>query len=176
MITKFNFLLAAAMVAMLATSCSEEQTSLTIDEITTTAKIVGQVSYQTGTEWDATTSTVKNKYAVAVNKKVIIEIDNSELKSGAQGITVYETATDAKGNYEIAVPIVGASMGVTIKAETFNDDMKTYDGMTAAEPIKPVYKTENYTYSYATITKVNSATMTVVDMQYVPTLRAPHIN
>lgn len=173
MTSKIKLFVAATFVAMLATSCSEEQTSLTIEEIPGTAKVIGQVSYQTGTEWNATTSIAEAKYAAAANKKVIVEIQNSEFKSGAQGVTVYETTTDSKGNYEIEVPISKASMNVTIKAETFTGEMKMYDSMSTSTPSTPIYKTQYVTYSYSsTPQSVSSTTITVIDMKYTHTVRA----
>lgn len=167
MTNKFKLLLAAITVAMLGTSCSEDQTSLTIEEIPGTAKIMGQISYQTGTEWNATASSIDDKFAVAANKKVIIEITNSELKSGAQGITVYETTTDAKGNYEIEIPIAKPSMNVTIKAETFAGEMKMFDSMNPSiTPATPVYKTNNVFYECSKKFEVNSTTTTIQDIAY----------
>lgn len=168
MTNKIRLFLAAVTVAMLGTSCSEDQTSLTIEEIPGTAKVIGQVFYQTGIEWNVTTSQQEIKYAVAANKKVIIEVQNSEFKPGAaNGITVFETTTDAKGNYEIEVPISGiGSMKATIKAETFTGDQKNYDGMSTGTNPVPTYKTEPVTYSYDALLTVNSTTVTVKDITY----------
>lgn len=180
MTNKFRLFLAAVTVAMLGTSCSEDQTSLTIEEIPGTAKVIGQVSYPTGTEWRAGATVGSGEsvetFAIAANKKVIIEVQNSEFKPGAaNGITVFETTTDAKGNYEIEVPISGTgSMQVTIKAETFTGEMKEFDRLSTETTPAPIYKTVPVTYSYTTSASVNSTTVTVEDITYTSTPRTLH--
>lgn len=117
----FNFMV-VAMMATLVVSCSEEQTSLSIEDIPGKAKVMGFVTYDSG----ATGSGINvqnNRMLPASGKTIYVEIDNDSFKAGAEGVTTYETVTDANGKFEIEIPAVQSTF-ITIKAAGFEGTQK----------------------------------------------------
>lgn len=106
---------------LLATGCSKEQTSLSIDDIKGKAKIVGSLAYSEGQSY--ANGQFSELVKPAAGKRVFVKISNSSLDPNgkAQGYTTYETVTDEAGEYEIEIPAVEKTegMSVIVQPETF---------------------------------------------------------
>ena len=98
-LTRIKTLIACAIVALGFSSCSEDQTSLSIDNIQGKAII-----------------------KPVMNTTVYVMINNSSFNNNSSsygGYTTLETTTDAQGKYEIEIPAVENGVTVTIKAKSF---------------------------------------------------------
>ena len=108
--------------AMAFTSCSKEQTSLSIYDFQGRAKIMGHVSYPVREEYqkDSETPAIpKVIWESAANKQLFIKINNSSFVRGEAGVTVIQTKTDKNGNYEIEIPVPEEGVRVAIQGEYF---------------------------------------------------------
>ncbi|WP_308756792.1 hypothetical protein [uncultured Bacteroides sp.] len=114
-------LLAIAIVTVALSSCSEDQTSLSINDIQGKATIIGSFVYNDGQTYSSSTTTPVSPDKPAMNVKMYVKIENSSLSpnNNAQGYTTFETSTDANGEYEIEIPAVENGVEVSIQAESF---------------------------------------------------------
>lgn len=111
-------LIAVAVATLAFTSCSEEQTSLSINDIPGKAKIIGSFTYNDGQT--TSSSTTANSDKPVMNTTVYVKISNASLSpNSGNGYTIFETTTNANGEYEIEIPAVETGTDVTIQAASF---------------------------------------------------------
>lgn len=109
--------LTACAFALLAASCSEEQTSLDVNSFPGKAQIIGSLAYSEGTVLE--NGQFKELIKPAADKEVCLEISNSAYKTGAAGVTTWTVRTDAQGKFEATLPVPSSSTTVTIKPADF---------------------------------------------------------
>ena len=131
-----------AILAICFASCEKEQSSFEVADIKTTANIRGTIMQNLGQDYK------NGKYieniVPAANKKIYIEINNSELApNDAKGVTVFETTTNENGEYEINVPVVYGGTEVTVKAEQF---IGTYKKVVDVDNNLPIYEEKEGVY------------------------------
>ncbi|MCD8184012.1 MAG: hypothetical protein LUE99_14065 [Bacteroides sp.] len=117
-----NGLRAVAMVAIAVltfSSCSEDQTSFSIDDIQGKATLVGSLTYDDNQAIASGTGTSSVK--PAANTLVYVKVSNVSLSPNYNGAgnTVYEVTTDANGEFKVEVPAVEPGSVVTIQPATF---------------------------------------------------------
>lgn len=139
MVRRFFYFTVVAMMATLFASCSEDQTSLSIEDIPGKAKIMGFVTYNSGAANSNDGTTQRNVMLPATGKTIYVEISNASFKGSAGGVTTYKTTTDAKGKFEIEIPAVSYT-DVTIKAAGFEGTQKktVTDGLPATNTLASV--------------------------------------
>lgn len=140
-----------AILAICFASCEKEQSSFEIADIKTTANIRGTILQNLGQDFQ------DGKYieniVPAANKKVYVEINNSELAPNNQnGVTIYETTTNANGEYNINIPVLYNGTSVTVKAEQF---IGTYKEVIDVDDNKPVFNDIDGVYA------INNDTLTL---------------
>ena len=139
-------LINVAIIAIIATcfaSCEKEQSSFEVADIKTTANIRGTILHNLGQDYN------NGKYieniVPAANKKVYVEINNSELApNNPNGVTVFETTTNTNGEYSINIPVVYGGTEVTIKAEQF---IGAYKEVVDVNNNIPIYEESEGVYS-----------------------------
>ena len=102
-------------VGTILSSCSKEQSELTLDSVKGSATIEGTVLYDMGAtkNLDATISPVTRVIAAGVT--VLVKIDYSDYSTGSVGTKTFSTITNAEGMYTITVPVaVSADAKVSI--------------------------------------------------------------
>lgn len=112
--------LIAVVIATLAfTSCSEEQTSLSIDDIPGKAKIIGSFTFNDGQR--TSSSSTSNVDKPVANQTVYVKIQNASISPShtGNGYTTFETTTNANGEYEIEIPAVETGVTVIIQGAPF---------------------------------------------------------
>lgn len=118
---KFLLSAAAAVFALvLGTGCAKEQSSISVDDIKGSAKIVGTLSYSQGTGHSSNKFT--ELVSPAANRKVWVKVPNNSLAPNGQatGFSTFETVTDENGKYEVVIPAVDQNgMTVHVQAESF---------------------------------------------------------
>lgn len=126
------------MTAMAFTSCSKDQTSLSVDDIQGKAKIKGIIFYSEGVEYKNNDSHEIIK--MATNTTILVKISNNQLslKGNAYGFTTFETVTNDKGEYEIEVPALENGTTIIIQPQSFVGKYKSIDEWNNG---KPVYAT-----------------------------------
>lgn len=114
-------LIAIAIATVAFSSCTEDQTSLSINDIQGKATIIGSFVYNDGQTYPGSTTTSVSSDKPAMNVKVYVKVSNASLSSNsnAKGYTTFETSTDANGEYEIEIPAVENGVEVSIQAESF---------------------------------------------------------
>ena len=138
--------LALALVAL--TGCQKEQSSFDIEDVPGEAKIMGTLAYDAGQGYQNGTYTQIIKAAADV--RVVAVVDNSTIQSTATGKTVYETKTDANGNYTITVPAhYNGAVSVEVSADPFIDN---YSKVIDVENGAPQIETENVLFKLPTKT------------------------
>ncbi|MCM1309571.1 MAG: carboxypeptidase-like regulatory domain-containing protein [Bacteroides sp.] len=120
----FKYLVAAVVAAFVMTGCSEEQTAFDVDNVPGRSIIKGHVEYTTGT------TVVNGKFAYnyvpAANLDLQIIVNNSDYGTGLNGQSVFETTTDAAGNYSIEIPApLTKSSNVSIQSSAFEAECNT---------------------------------------------------
>lgn len=144
-----------AIATMAFTSCSKEQTSLSIDDIQGKARIKGTLTYSEGTEYKNGESNKIIK--AATNTTIWVKISNASLSPNGQipGYTTFETVTDAKGEYEIEVPVSESIYGTEIrmqpqpfigKYKKISNDNWNYNRPTY-ETIEGVFETDEISFN-----------------------------
>ena len=130
-----KFTMLFAFVALVFSSCSKEQSAFNIGDIPTSAKIVGNLSYDAGYGYTNNKYTQLIKPAAGV--KVIFKISNSSISptGTASGCTYYETTTNEKGSYEIVIPAVENGTKVTITPESFFGTYNTVKSVSNNTPV-----------------------------------------
>lgn len=139
--TSFKFAtLALAIVAL--TGCQKEQSSFDIEDVPGEAKIMGTLAYDAGQGYSNGTYTQIIK--AAANVRVVALVDNSTIIGTATGKTVYETKTDANGNYTITVPAhYNGAVSVEVSADPFFDN---YSEVIDVENGAPQFETKNVVF------------------------------
>lgn len=92
----------AMSVAIMMTSCSEEQSSFNIDSVPGRGVIEGTVLYNQGTK--LVDGKFVYDYKPAANLKMVAVVTNSDYDSNLSGQTTYEVTTDENGKYSITLP------------------------------------------------------------------------
>ena len=112
------FALCAAISFVLLAGCAKEQSSLTIDQLPESAKIVGRFTYDEGQSYSGGKYQRLVKPAAYVD--VVVTVPVSEICDGnAEGVITYETTTDYDGRYEITIPVTTTGMTVEVKPVDF---------------------------------------------------------
>lgn len=134
---KLNVLAVGLIATALFSGCSEDQSSISINDIQGKAKIIGNLSYSEGQAFEG--GRFVELVKPAAEKKVYIEVSNASLSpnGSAQGYTLYETVTDGEGNYEIEIPAVAKTAGtsVTIRTEDFVGERNLLEEMSEQGPL-----------------------------------------
>ena len=130
----YKFLSVVAIVALMA-GCTKEQSSLNVSDIPGSATIIGSYYYDAGQDWDYDEEVYIQKIKPLANHVVYAEVENASLKAGAKGVTVYETTTDATGNFSIVVPAVNGGTKVTVYSKPFMGKHSTFVSVEDNEPI-----------------------------------------
>jgi len=163
---KLNVLAVGLIATALFSGCSQDQSSISINDIQGKAKIIGNLSYSEGQAYES--GKFVELVKPAAEKKVYVEVSNASLSpnGSAQGYTLYETVTDAEGNYEIEVPAVAKTAGtsVTIRTEDFvGERYLLYEMLEQA----PEFKTTNVVFSCSEKTEsLKPNQIKVADMKY----------
>ncbi len=107
----------ATLLCVAATSCSKEQSELSLSDVVGTASVKGQICYNQGYNYTAGS----DYYVPVSNKTVYIDVDLSSYDSNASGIERYTTTTDSSGNYSMTVPcsVSMETISVTVKVPSF---------------------------------------------------------
>ena len=143
-------LMIVAIATVAFSSCSEDQTSLSINDIKGTAQLIGSFTYDDG---QTVSSSLTNATSVkpVMNTKVYVKVSNKSLdpNSNAKGYTIYEATTDAQGEYKITIPAVETGTDVTIQAASFegkhyesNSSSSTTTGSNTVTTKDGVYQAE----------------------------------
>lgn len=114
----YKFLSVVAIVAFMA-GCAKEQSSFNVEDISGAATIKGSYHYNVGMWYDYELEEVKTDPIPLAKHTVYAEVSNSSLKDGANGVTVYEAITDAKGNFTISIPATHKGVSVKIYPKSF---------------------------------------------------------
>lgn len=129
----YKFLSVVALVAVLLTSCAKEQSSFNVSDIPGKATIIGSYHYNAGQDWDY------GEYIQIIeplaNHVVYAQVHNSSLKSDSKGYTVYETVTDANGNFTITVPATLDGVTVDVYPKPFIGKHGVVEGVEYGDPI-----------------------------------------
>lgn len=168
MTSKIKMFIAAAMVAIVATSCSEEQTTLTLEDIPGKAVISGYLTSDAGMEY--VNNNRQKKVVAASNQKVLIEVNNATLVAGSKGYTTYEVTTDSQGKFSQIVPVTSETQ-VIITPAPF-DSKSYYIEPDLIDPTMFLTKTRNAIFECQpkTVT-LNPGQSVIKDMQYTYTNR-----
>lgn len=136
----FKFLSAFALGVTLLAGCEKEQSSLTIEDIPEKATIVGSYYYDAGVSAKSSSSYVRD-IEILANHPVYVQIDNSTLQAGATGVTIFATATNAKGEFEITVPVSLTTSGVSVEVypEPFVEKYSEVVGLASGKPVVETY-------------------------------------
>ncbi len=166
-------ILTKLMLPLLATlvlfSCAKEQTSFEVGDIPGKVTVTGCLTYTTGQEYDGKQFT--ENFMPAAGVTVLVKIENSTLApvnptaTSAAGVTIYETTTDAEGNYSVEIPAVDTGIQFTVKAQPFTGVRTYVEGFD--EKGNVLIKEENVVFS--TGEKTGSATpgdIIIKDMMY----------
>lgn len=139
---KFTVFTAVIAAMMALPGCSEEQSSLSLEDFPGKAKLSGTLSYNEGQAYSNGKYTELNK--VAANMPVYIRINNADLMPNGKGTTTLETVTDANGKYEIEVPLPDNGARITLYAPSFTGTrtlLKTWEnGSPVFEKQEVVFK------------------------------------
>jgi len=114
---KFTVFTAVIAAMMALPGCSEEQSSLSLEDFPGKAKLSGTLSYNEGQAYSNGKYTELNK--VAANTPLYVLISNADLVGDAKGYTTLETVTDAEGKYEIEIPVPDGGISVRLRAPSF---------------------------------------------------------
>lgn len=141
MLNKFKLFIAVATTAVAVSSCSEDQTSLSANDIKGKAKIKGIITFNEGQSYQNGKFTeIIKPYA---QDTVFVKIANSSLDPDGQaaGYTTYIALTDENGQYEVEVPAVDRQEGTKVTVQT-----KPYVGtrymLVSWEDEKPVFEAQ----------------------------------
>lgn len=141
MLNKFKLFIAVAITAVAVSSCSEDQTSLSANDIKGKAKIKGIITFNEGQSYQNGKFTeIIKPYA---KDTVFVKIANSSLdpKGQATGYTTYIALTDESGQYEVEVPAIDRAEGTAVTVQT-----KPYVGkrnmLVSWENEKPVFEAQ----------------------------------
>ena len=159
-----------AILAISFASCEKEQSSFEVSDIKTTANIKGIILHNLGQDYS------NGKYieniVPAANKKVYVEIKNSQLAPNSQkGVTIFETTTNSKGEYSLNVPVVYGGTEVTVKAEQF---IGTYKEVADVDNNQPIFEEKEGIYNITNKTfTLNPKDIKFCDAVYVIDYRTP---
>ena len=140
----YKFLSVVALVAVLLTGCAKEQSSFSAEDIPGRATIMGSYYYDAGVEYDEELGEYVAIVKPLAGHIVFVQIDNSTLKSGAKGDTVYETVTNAQGEYAISIPVTLDGTDVQVYPKPF---MAEYSEVVGADEDGAVIKTPDAVYT-----------------------------
>ena len=123
----YIILIAAALTsAAFLTSCTKEQSTLTLDKIDGSATVTGTFTYDAGATRsagsDGTEVIIDSHFVPAANQQVFVTVQNSEYISGQSGASGYQTfsgTTDQDGNFSITVPVGYTTISATVSAPSF---------------------------------------------------------
>lgn len=160
-ITNLMFVAIISLFAMLVSGCTEQQSSLNIEDIPTNAKITGALYYNAG--YNYSNGQYLRLIKPAASKKVYVEVLHSSFDGSAQGYTSYETLTNEKGEYEIVIPAVKGT-SVRIIGETFID---TYQEVASVSNNVPTFEKTETVYTYTSELTVNPNDIKIKDGEYV---------
>lgn len=160
--------LVALSTLFFAAGCKKEQTSLSIDDIPTKARIVGNITCMTELVDSMHNGQSMRSYVGVSNRKVILTIANSQLAPNGKGdgVSAFTCTTDLDGNFDIEVPVVDANTSVTIIPEPF---IGSYVHKTVMKDVNDTYeKTENVEvlFSASRTFSVSPYGITVADFEY----------
>ncbi len=128
----YKFLSVVALVALFI-GCAKEQSSFSAEDIPGRATIIGSYHYDSGQDWDDDVYIQQIK--PLANHIVYAQVSNSSLKSNSTGYTIYETVTDAKGNFSISIPATLQGTSVQVYPKPFTGKHKVVVGVEDNEPI-----------------------------------------
>jgi len=140
---KFTVFTAVIAAMMAIPGCSEEQSSLSLEDFPGKVKITGTISYSEGQAY------LDGKYTElfkgVANTPVYVLIKNADLlaDTNALGYTTLETETDETGKYEIEIPVPNQGADVILQVPSFSGKrtmLRTW------ENDKPVFETQEVVF------------------------------
>lgn len=115
----------ALVASLILCGCTKEQSELTLESITGSAVIKGQVHYNQGIK--ELNGAIYEEYLVpASGQTVSVEVSYSNYKQGSQGKKTFSAETDENGNYSITIPVGATEISGVVKVEAF---VGTYNEM-----------------------------------------------
>lgn len=104
-----KILVLSAISLFLAFSCSVEQSELTLETLTGTAVISGDVTYNAGAVMSD--GGIKDRNILpAANQVVIVKVSNASILNdpNVAGYQIFTDSTDANGHYEMEIPVTNS--------------------------------------------------------------------
>ena len=147
-VTRISFAFLLAMSFVLMTGCAKEQSSISMDDLTKSAQIVGRYTYDEGQEYSVGSYSRLIKPAAGVKVEVTINASEISSTADAKGVITYETTTDDNGRYEITIPVTESGINVTVQPVDFKGMYYSVEGISAG---KPVYSEQEVVYSAAPV-------------------------
>lgn len=128
-----KFLSVVALAAMLFVGCAKEQSSFNVEDIPGKATIMGSYHYNAGQDYSF------GEYIQLIkplaNHTVYAQVYNSSIKDNSKGYTVYETVTDADGNFTLTVPATLDGVKVDVYPKPFIGKHGVVVGVEYGDPV-----------------------------------------
>jgi hypothetical protein len=138
--------LGVALLGITLTGCKKEtQSSRTVDDIQTTIKIVGKVSFSTGQDWQ--NGRFVELTGNPVGKTVFVSVPYLAL-GGGTGNKIFSDTVRPDGTYEIEIPLLSQSNQITVFVEPFMGTFREFDSLNGNTP---VFKTTKALFSMAPV-------------------------
>ena len=147
---KFNlFAVLLAVISFAFIACERpEQSEMDLSDLTDTATISGALVYDAGVDTTGSVDQyVINQFKPVANRTVFVEVPYSSynFNGGQEGSKIFETTTDAQGNFSIEIPTTSNGLrNVTIRMQEFTAYRSEYKKM---EGSSPVFETDMYRYT-----------------------------
>lgn len=148
---KFNlFAVLLAVISFAFIACERpEQSEMDLSDLTDTATISGALVYDAGVDTTGSVDQyVINQFKPVANRTVFVEVPYSSynFNGGQEGSKIFETTTDAQGNFSIEIPTTSNGLrNVTIRMQEFTAYRSEYKKM---EGSSPVFETDMYRYTW----------------------------
>lgn len=148
---KFNlFAVLLAVISFAFIACERpEQSEMDLSDLTDTATISGALVYDAGVDTTGSVDQyVINQFKPVANRTVFVEVPYSSynFNGGQEGSKIFETTTDAQGNFSIDIPTTSNGLrNVTIRMQEFTAYRSEYKKM---EGSSPVFETDMYRYTW----------------------------
>ncbi|MBQ3261020.1 MAG: hypothetical protein IJA66_07995 [Alistipes sp.] len=135
-----------AVFIVLLSSCSKEQTSLSIEDIEGRAKVIGSYYYDAGQSYENGKYVQMIKPVAGVTVHALVSNASLSPDGNSSGYTTYSTKTDKDGKFEIKVPVVSKGTSVIIRSTPFQGIHTT---VVDVSNNRPVFDEQNVVYAAA---------------------------
>lgn len=143
-ITNIKFATLLALAVVLLVGCTKEQSSLSMDDLKKSAKIMGQYTYDEGMDYVGGKYERLIKPAAGVTVEVTIPVGDVTGNDKDKGVVTYTTKTDKDGRYEMVIPMTDNGVEVTIKPVDF---VGVYQSVVEINGGTPEYLHQEVVYS-----------------------------